>query len=212
MSWPSFWFSAGGFCHNSGTCSSRLWRVPVESFAIGMGPKICAWHWRGIEFSLRWFPVGGVVKLGGSGAREGVSEGKPAATTPEEPARALKREGEPACGSGQDEEDKTLTRVGLDDLWRFGKGLLTRLLVSAAACYELVTGRWRWHPHDAGTIPAAPLNVYGLPRHRPRPRQGCSERPHHCRRRQACSILRLSEIAQERRSRERPTARRCRAA
>ena len=44
-------------------------RVPVESFAIGMGPKICAWHWRGIEFSLRWFPVGGFVKLGGSGAR-----------------------------------------------------------------------------------------------------------------------------------------------
>lgn len=139
-------------------------RVPVESFAIGMGPKICAWHWRGIEFSLRWFPVGGFVKLGGSGAREGVSEGKPAATTPEEPARALKREGEPACGSGQDEEDKTLTESAYDDLLALSdKGLLTRLLVFGGGVFmnyvtAIVAVAILMMLPDK--FPAAPLNVY----------------------------------------------------
>ena len=37
--------------------------MKVEEFAIGFGPKIYSWKRDGIEYSLRWIPAGGFVKL-----------------------------------------------------------------------------------------------------------------------------------------------------
>lgn len=37
--------------------------LKVEAFAIGFGPKIWGWTKDGIEYSVRWIPAGGYVKL-----------------------------------------------------------------------------------------------------------------------------------------------------
>jgi regulator of sigma E protease len=37
--------------------------MKVEAFAIGFGPKIFSWVRDGIEYSVRWIPAGGFVKL-----------------------------------------------------------------------------------------------------------------------------------------------------
>jgi regulator of sigma E protease len=37
--------------------------MKVEAFAIGMGPKIFSWTRHGIEYSVRWIPAGGFVRL-----------------------------------------------------------------------------------------------------------------------------------------------------
>ena len=64
-------FGLAVFVHEFGHMIFALMRgVGVESFAIGMGPKITEWKWRGIEFSLRWLPVGGFVKLHGMVAED----------------------------------------------------------------------------------------------------------------------------------------------
>ncbi len=39
--------------------------VAVPAFAIGFGPKLVRWMRRGTEFSLRLFPIGGMVQLAG---------------------------------------------------------------------------------------------------------------------------------------------------
>jgi regulator of sigma E protease len=42
---------------------ARKLGMKVEEFAIGFGPKIYSWKRDGIEYSLRWIPAGGFVKL-----------------------------------------------------------------------------------------------------------------------------------------------------
>ena len=37
--------------------------MKVEAFAIGFGPKFFSWTRDGIEYSVRWIPAGGFVKL-----------------------------------------------------------------------------------------------------------------------------------------------------
>src|SRR4051794_3443128 len=72
-------FGLAVFVHEFGHMMFALLRgVGVESFAIGMGPKIPSWKWRGIEFSLRWFPIGGFVKLQGSAPATEPAEATPA--------------------------------------------------------------------------------------------------------------------------------------
>ncbi len=39
--------------------------VPVLEFAVGMGPKLIRKTWNGTEYSIRLFPIGGMVKLAG---------------------------------------------------------------------------------------------------------------------------------------------------
>lgn len=52
------------FVHELGHfLAARSRGVGVDAFAIGMGPKIFAWTRGGTEYSLRWLPVGGFVKL-----------------------------------------------------------------------------------------------------------------------------------------------------
>ncbi len=54
--------------------------LKVEAFAIGFGPKIWGWTKDGIEYSIRWIPAGGYVKLPQmltSEALEGEQKGEP---------------------------------------------------------------------------------------------------------------------------------------
>lgn len=46
--------------------------VAVPAFAIGFGPKLVRWFRRGTEFSIRLFPIGGLVQLAGEVPQEGL--------------------------------------------------------------------------------------------------------------------------------------------
>jgi len=57
-------FGATIFVHEFGHYwMARRRGLKVEAFAIGFGPKIYAWVRDGIEYSVRWIPAGGFVKL-----------------------------------------------------------------------------------------------------------------------------------------------------
>jgi regulator of sigma E protease len=57
-------FGAAIFVHEFGHYwVARRRGLKVEAFAIGFGPKIYAWRRDGIEYSVRWIPAGGFVKL-----------------------------------------------------------------------------------------------------------------------------------------------------
>jgi regulator of sigma E protease len=57
-------FGASIFVHELGHYWVALWRrMKVEAFAIGLGPKIVSRVQNGIEYSIRWIPAGGFVKL-----------------------------------------------------------------------------------------------------------------------------------------------------
>jgi regulator of sigma E protease len=57
-------FGAAIFVHEFGHFwVARKLGMKVEEFAIGFGPKIYSWKRNGIEYSFRWIPAGGFVKL-----------------------------------------------------------------------------------------------------------------------------------------------------
>jgi regulator of sigma E protease len=57
-------FGAAIFIHEFGHFwVARKLGMKVEEFAIGFGPKVYSWKRDGIEYSLRWIPAGGFVKL-----------------------------------------------------------------------------------------------------------------------------------------------------
>jgi regulator of sigma E protease len=57
-------FGASIFLHELGHFwAARKLGMKVEEFAVGFGPKIYSWKRDGIEYSLRWIPAGGFVKL-----------------------------------------------------------------------------------------------------------------------------------------------------
>jgi regulator of sigma E protease len=57
-------FGAAIFVHEFGHYwVARRRGMKVEAFAIGFGPKIIGWVEDGIEYSWRWIPAGGYVKL-----------------------------------------------------------------------------------------------------------------------------------------------------
>src|SRR6266542_843662 len=57
-------FGAAVFVHEFGHFwMARRRGLKVEGFAIGFGPKIFSWTRDGIEYSVRWIPAGGFVKL-----------------------------------------------------------------------------------------------------------------------------------------------------
>jgi regulator of sigma E protease len=59
-----FLFGAAIFVHEFGHFWVALKRgLVVEEFAIGFGPKIVSWKRNGVEYSLRWIPAGGFVRL-----------------------------------------------------------------------------------------------------------------------------------------------------
>jgi regulator of sigma E protease len=59
-----FLFGAAIFVHEFGHYwVARRCGLKVEAFAIGFGPKMFSWTRNGIEYSVRWIPAGGFVKL-----------------------------------------------------------------------------------------------------------------------------------------------------
>jgi len=76
-----FLFGAAIFVHEFGHFwVARKCGMKVEAFAIGFGPKIFSWVRDGIEYSFRWIPAGGFVKLPQmitSEALEGGDKGEP---------------------------------------------------------------------------------------------------------------------------------------
>lgn len=57
-------FGASIFVHELGHFLMALWRLMrVEAFAIGLGPKIWSQVRNGVEYSFRWIPAGGFVRL-----------------------------------------------------------------------------------------------------------------------------------------------------
>ncbi len=59
-----FLFGCAVFVHEFGHYwVARRLGMKVEAFAIGFGPKIWGWTKDGIEYSVRWIPAGGFVKL-----------------------------------------------------------------------------------------------------------------------------------------------------
>src|SRR5882762_4610878 len=57
-------FGAAVFVHEFGHFwMARRCGLKVEGFSIGFGPKILSWTKDGIEYSWRWIPAGGFVKL-----------------------------------------------------------------------------------------------------------------------------------------------------
>jgi regulator of sigma E protease len=57
-------FGAAIFIHEFGHFwVARKLGMKVEEFAIGFGPKVYSWKRDGVEYSLRWIPAGGFVKL-----------------------------------------------------------------------------------------------------------------------------------------------------
>lgn len=57
-------FGAAVFVHEYGHFwMARRRGMKVEAFAIGFGPKIFGWRKDGIDYSWRWIPAGGFVKL-----------------------------------------------------------------------------------------------------------------------------------------------------
>jgi regulator of sigma E protease len=104
-------------------------RVGVDSFAIGMGPKICSWKWHGIEFSLRWLPLGGFVKLHGMVLEEDE-------TVAVEPSEGETADGktadsdQPEKGAEDQGEDKSLVESAYDDMLALSnKSLPVKLMV-----------------------------------------------------------------------------------
>ena len=57
-------FGAAIFVHEFGHYwVARRMGLKVEAFSIGFGPKVFGWVSEGIEYSVRWIPAGGFVKL-----------------------------------------------------------------------------------------------------------------------------------------------------
>ena len=57
-------FGAAVFVHEWGHYWMALRRgLKVEAFAIGFGPKIISWKKNGIDYSWRWIPAGGFVRI-----------------------------------------------------------------------------------------------------------------------------------------------------
>jgi regulator of sigma E protease len=54
------------FIHELGHfATSKFFGIPVSEFALGMGPKITSFKWKGTEYSLRAIPMGGFVNIEG---------------------------------------------------------------------------------------------------------------------------------------------------
>ncbi len=57
-------FGAAVFVHEWGHYFMALVRkLKVEAFAIGFGPKVFSWRKNGIDYSWRWIPAGGFVRI-----------------------------------------------------------------------------------------------------------------------------------------------------
>lgn len=80
-------FGTSIFVHELGHFWVALRRkMQVDAFAIGLGPKIWGRVHNGIEYSIRWIPAGGFVRLPQMYTSETLEGGGPASGTPVPPA------------------------------------------------------------------------------------------------------------------------------
>ena len=87
-----FLFGAAIFVHEFGHFWVALKRgLKVEEFAIGFGPKIASWKRGGVEYSLRWIPAGGFVKLPQMVTSSALEGGSDSQEPPAPPAPALSK-------------------------------------------------------------------------------------------------------------------------
>lgn len=71
-------FGASIFVHELGHFwVARRRGMKVEAFAIGLGPKIHGWVRDGVEWSVRWIPAGGFVRLPQMITSEALEGGNP---------------------------------------------------------------------------------------------------------------------------------------
>jgi len=85
-------FGAAIFVHELGHYwVARKRGMKVEAFAIGFGPKIFGWKKDGIEYSMRWIPAGGYVKLPQMITSETLEGGKSSSDEPIPPASPLSK-------------------------------------------------------------------------------------------------------------------------
>ncbi len=76
-------FGASVFVHELGHFLVARWRgMKVEAFAIGFGPRIWSRVRDGIEYSVRWIPAGGFVRLPQMITSETLEGGKSGAPPP----------------------------------------------------------------------------------------------------------------------------------
>ncbi len=86
-----FLFGMAVFVHEYGHYwMARRRGLKVEAFAIGFGPKIFGWTKDGIEYSWRWIPAGGYVKLPQMVTAESI-EGKAESAEPLPPISPLSK-------------------------------------------------------------------------------------------------------------------------
>src|SRR5678809_695185 len=84
-------FGAAVFVHEWGHYFMALRRkLKVEAFAIGFGPKIFGWRKNGIDYSWRWIPAGGFVRIPQMITSEAL-EGKEKSGEPLPPAPPLSK-------------------------------------------------------------------------------------------------------------------------
>jgi regulator of sigma E protease len=84
-------FGASVFVHELGHFLVARWRgMKVEAFAIGFGPRVWSRKHNGIEYSVRWIPAGGFVKLPQMITSEALEGGK-SDTPPPPPASPLSK-------------------------------------------------------------------------------------------------------------------------
>ena len=85
-------FGASIFVHELGHFLVALWRgMRVEAFAIGFGPKIWSQIRHGIEYSVRWIPAGGFVRLPQMITSPALEGGDQPGTEPLPPASPLSK-------------------------------------------------------------------------------------------------------------------------
>lgn len=135
-------FGAVVFVHELGHfLMARMRGVGVEAFAIGMGPKIVAWKYGSTEYSLRWLPIGGFVRLHQM-VREDAAEQAEAAEWESMEAEAAARESELERAAGESApteatpatperaKRKSLAKAAYEDLQPlYDKGFVTKVLV-----------------------------------------------------------------------------------
>ena len=94
-----FLFGFAVFVHELGHfLTAKFFGVGVSKFAIGFGPKIWAFVWRGTEYSLRWIPVGGFVAL--KGMIQGIDDEEETGKPSPPPDTGETKENQPALDNG----------------------------------------------------------------------------------------------------------------
>lgn len=92
---------------------AKMCHVLVLEFSIGMGPKLFQYHGRETTYTIRWFPIGGYVRLASKGDAPKLDKGQPVLLKLDDRKRAINimensdlNDGIPIVVTDSDLEDK----------------------------------------------------------------------------------------------------------